>query len=105
MAIIDFQGRAAADAWKEKLAALNDRTDDTLRNVGESLQELKNSSEGSVVDILANTGVTVIDRTEEMISSFRSILDIFEQAFQALIEKITGTTQEVEGAKSEMTNF
>ena len=105
MGIIDFKGKAAADNWKERLADLNDKTEVTLKGVGNSLQELKNNSEGSVVNILADTGVTVIDTTNDMIQSFRKIVDIFEELFGKLIEAIKGTADDVGSAKDAMTKF
>lgn len=95
MGIIGFKGRAKADKWKEDLAALNNETDQVLKNVAACLEEIKTESSGDFVTELVETGANLAAAAVDMIENMKKLENLIENLIQLLIKKIAETAQEV----------
>ena len=105
MGIIGFKGRAKANRWKEDLAALNNETDQVLRNVADCIKEIQTESSGDFVTELVETGANLAAAAVDMIKNMKRLEDLIENLIQLLIQKIAEATQEVANDRSAGTDI
>lgn len=105
MALLDIKGKAQAEAWKRKLAGLNDETEMVLRDVYTCIQEIKDESEGEPVEQLILTAAEMADAAADVIKGLRALEDAIEKIIQALAAVIAEGIQSVLGKRDASTNL
>ncbi len=70
---IDMMGREEANAWLFAAQQLNDRTEALLDEVSKTLTDIKNESEGSIVDEIFSLGNKVSTQTRSLMSAMNAI--------------------------------
>lgn len=97
MGVLDFKGRAAANAWKAKAEDLNQRADTVMKGVTEVIEHINTESRGQMVDELVTTGSQMVESAGKMVSAFAqlvtavdTIIDILSNAAQAAVDFVTG---------------
>lgn len=105
MALLDFKGKAEAERWKGKLKDLNDRTDRALRNVGNTIDEIKTESAGAPVDQLVETAADLVDAAAEVIEGLKGLENAIQSIIDYLIQKIADAAQDVADDRAKATNL
>lgn len=105
MSIIDFKGRAQAEAWKRRLEALNDETNMVLGSVAACIDEIQTESTGDPVEQLVTTAADLVDATAEVIKGLRGLEDAIQNVINILIQKIAEAAQSVASKRSQATNL
>ena len=95
MSVIDFKGKAEAEAWKKKLVDLNNRTDATLKNLSVCIEEIKTESAGDPVDQLVKTAAEILAAAAEVIEGLRGLEDAIDKIIKLLIQAIAEAAQRV----------
>ena len=105
MSILDFKGRAQAEAWKNELRDLNDRTNQVLSDVSNCISEIQTESAGDPVEQLVTTAADLIDAAAEVIKGLRGLEDAIDSIIALLIQGIASATQAVVSKRSQATNL
>lgn len=105
MALLDFKGRAQAEAWKRDLATLNDQTDVALRDVANCIEEIKSESAGDPVDQLVTTAAEMVDAAADVIKGLRTLESAIDKIIAALVQAIGDAVQSVVDKRSQATNL
>lgn len=105
MGILDFKGKAQAEAWKRDMNDLNERTDQILGQVYACLDEIKTESSGDFVEQLVVTAADMADAAAEMIKAMKSINDLVDNLLKALADFIGETVQKVVDSRNAATNM
>ena len=103
--ILDFKGRAAAEAWKAEAEALNERTEQKLKQVTACLQDIKGESVGDMVDHLFEAGGEMIEATTVMAKAMRGIVDMVSKMISSFIQALADAVSGVDSQKGTMTHL
>lgn len=105
MNILDFKGKAQAEAWKKDVEDLNDRTDQILGKVYSCIEEIKTESSGDFVEQLVVTAADMADAAAEMIKAMKSLTALVDSLIEALANFIGEAVQGVVDSRNSATNF
>ena len=105
MALLDFKGKAQAEAWKDRLHDLNDETNMVLGNVSSCIDEIKSESTGDPVEQLVTTAADLVDATAEVINGLRGLENAIQSIISLLIQGIADAAQAVVDKRSQATNL
>ena len=68
-----MEGREAAQNWEKDVRALNERPEETLQDVSNLLQSVRNFSEGTLVDEIFDVGTTLVTSTTKLMEGMNKI--------------------------------
>lgn len=105
MNVLDFKGRAAAKAWENDLADLNERTNEVLVEVHDCINEIKTESSGDFVEELVTTAADLADATAEMIKALDSLKDVLNSVMSKIAEVIGEVVQNIVTKRDASTDF
>ena len=105
MALIDFKGKVAAENWKRELSELNNRTDQALKDVGNTIKEIQTESVGDPVDQLVETGANLLNAAAEVIKGLQGLESAIQNIINLLIQKISEAAQAVADNRAKGTDL
>lgn len=105
MSILDFKGRAQAEAWKNELRDLNDRTNTVLHDVSNCIEEIQSESTGDPVEQLVVTAADMADAAANVISGLRRLEDAIDNIIGLLIQGIGDMVQGIVDKRGQATNL
>lgn len=88
-----MEGREAAQNWEKDVRALNERTEETLQDVSNLLQSVRNFSEGTLVDEIFDVGTTLVTSTTKLMEGMNKIYDVIDGLLNFLQSLFTGATE------------
>lgn len=97
---IAISGRADAENWKNQARALNEETERLLKEVSETLQSVRQFSEGSLVDEIVDLGDKLITATTSLMKGMNGIFDVVNNLLSFLGNLISDSTKDVQGTRS-----
>lgn len=105
MGILDFKGRAAARAWENDLADLNDRTRIVMTDVENCIREIDNESDGEFVEQLIVTVADMAEHTVGLINALDTLKGVLDNIMSEIAKIIGETVQEVVAERSASTDY
>lgn len=97
---IAISGRSDAENWKNQARALNEETERLLKEVSETLQSVRQFSEGSLVDEIVDLGDKLITATTSLMKGMNGIFDVVNNLLSFLGNLISDSTKDVQGTRS-----
>ena len=92
---IDMTGRAEANGWLMAAEQLNLRTEQLLDEVSRTLTDIKQESEGSIVDELFSLGNSVTTHTRSLMSAMAKITSTINGILGAVSSVLSGGVEAV----------
>ena len=105
MALLDFKGKAQAEAWKNRLEELNDETQKVLNDVSSCIDEIKTESTGDPVEQLVITAADMVDAAAEVIKGLRGLESAIQNVINWLIQAIADASQTAIDNRNRSSNF
>ncbi len=72
---LDVQDSASVESWKREVQLLNERTEKTVKEAAQALQEFKQTAEGNVFDEICNLSNQIISSTVEVMKGMTELLN------------------------------
>lgn len=102
--VLDVQDSASVQAWKDRAQALNERTEQVIKEASQVLDEFKDTAEGNVFEQVCQYSGQVISGLTEVMRGINSILtavdsmmNLIKQKSAELIEGVAGVVSKVFG--------
>lgn len=102
--VLDVKDTASVQAWKDRAQALNDRTEKTIREASQVLDEFKDTAEGNVFEQVCQysgqviSGLTdVMKGVNQILSAVDSMMNLIKQKSSELLEGVAGVVSKVFG--------
>ena len=90
---IEMEGRQAANDWKKDAERLNERTESLLKEVSKLLQEVKDFSEGTLVDEIVELGNNLLIATTKLMEGMNKIYDVIEGLLNLLAKLFSDSSK------------
>ena len=97
---IAMEGRDAAKNWEARARALNDSTENTLKDVSNLLQSVRNFSEGTLVDEIYDFGTNLITTTTKLMAGMNKIYDVISGLLSFFTNLFQSASENVKDSKS-----
>lgn len=73
--VLDVQDSASVDSWKAEVQALNERTEQTVKEAAQALAEFKDTAEGNVFESICDLSGQIISGTNEVLKGMTELLN------------------------------
>lgn len=99
---LDVQDSASVESWKSEVQRLNERTERTVKEAGQALEEFRNTAEGNVFDEVCKLSGQIITSTTEVMKGMTELLNAVTKFVDLIKSKGMELAQGVVGVVSKM---
>lgn len=99
---LDVKDTASVETWKKEVQALNERTEQTVREAGQALEEFRSTAEGNVFERVCDYSGQVISGTTKVLQGMTEILNAVNEFMNMLKSKGAELVQGVAGVVSKV---
>lgn len=99
---LDVQDTTSVEEWKKQVVALNEKTEQTVREAGTALAEFHDTAEGTAFENWCNFSDQVIQGTTsvlgamtELVNSVTNLVNTVKSAGVSLVESVAGVVKSV----------
>lgn len=99
---LDVQDSASVESWKQAVQELNERTERTVKEAGQALDEFKQTAEGNVITEIGNLGSQICTSTIEVMKGMTELLNAVTKLVDTIKNVGRDLAQGVVGVVSKM---
>lgn len=99
---LDVQDTASVDSWKSEVQELNERTERTVKEAAQALEEFRTTAEGNIFEAVCDLSSQIVTGTTEVMKGMTELLNAVTKFVDLIKSKSAELVQGVANVASKL---